>query len=135
MIQFNEIENAYLFVSSAEHYMNSAFLNIKTGEIYYYSELTGENELPEDIESDDYIEIPHKNDLDLGARLVFDFVSEYIPEKYEQVRDIFRRKGAYRRYKYLLDSLGMLQKWYEYEDQRTKAALLEWCKENGLEVE
>ena len=135
MISFSDIEDAFLYVSSDMPFMNSALLNKKTGKIYYRSEMAGEDDFPENIKSEEYIEIPHKNDLDLGVRLVFDFVSKYIPKEYEEVEYIFRKRGAYRRYKDLLDSLNMLDKWYEYEDERTKSSLLEWCKENDIEVE
>ena len=44
------------------------------------------DDLPEDVdESDKYIEIPHKNELDLGRNLVFQFVSKHIPEEIVKV--------------------------------------------------
>jgi hypothetical protein len=80
-MKFDDIELAFLFVSGAAQFTNSALLCKETGEIYYISEMGDSDELPEDIEdSDQYIEIPHKNDLDLGNRLVMDFVAEYCPE-------------------------------------------------------
>lgn len=85
--------------------------------------------------SDDYIEIPHKNDLDLGKYLVFKFVERYIPEKEDEVYSYFQRSGDYSKYKYFLERDNLLDRWYELEDQRTKSVLLEWCHENGIEVE
>ena len=71
-----------------------------TGKIFYISEFGNSDELPDDIEdSDDYIEIPHKNELDLGKQLVFKFVSEHLPEELDRVSQIFRRRGAYSRCK------------------------------------
>jgi len=135
MINFSDIEDAFFYVSSDQPFMNHAVLNKKTEKIFYSSEFSGEDDFPEDVESDDYIEIPHKNDLDLGRNLVFEFVSRYIPEKQDQVYDFFRRKGAYPRYKSLLEKLNLLDTWHEFEDQRTKSVLLEWCHENGIDVE
>ena len=37
--------------------------------------------MPDDIDDDKYIEIPDKRDLNLGQRLVFRFIDEYLPEK------------------------------------------------------
>jgi hypothetical protein len=51
-----------------------------------------------------------------------------------QVNGIFRRKGAYSRYKELLNAKGLLDKWYKYEDQRTKEELRAWCAENDIEL-
>ena len=135
MVKFSDLEDALLFTSSGDSLRDEALLNKKTGEIYYRSEYNGLDDFPEDWDSDDYISIPNKNDLDLGTSLVFDFVSEFIPDQFATVQLIFRRKGAYRRYKDLLDSLDMLEQWYEYEDEKTREALLQWCKENDIEVE
>jgi hypothetical protein len=83
----------------------------KSGEMYYVSELGDSDELPDDIDDDEtYVSIPHKNDLDLGKRLVMDFVAEFCSEDLQKVHDIFRRKGAYSRYKELLETKGLLDK-------------------------
>jgi len=134
-MKLDDIETAFLFVSSAAQFTNSALLSKETGEIFYISDMADSDDLPEDIEdSDDYIEIPHKNDLDLGNRLVMDFATEQCPELLGKINAIFRHKGAYSRYKELLDSKGLLVKWYAYENQRTKEALRQWCADNGIEL-
>ena len=93
------------------------------------------DELPEDIDDlDKYITIPHKNELGLGKALVIEFTSEYLPEELDNVYSIFRRKGAYSRYKNLLERKGVLEDWYEYENKRQNEALKEWCKENTIEI-
>ena len=135
-MKLDDIENAYLFVSMSPEFSNSAIICKDTGEIYYVSEMGDSDDLPDDIDdSDKYIEIPHKNGLDLGKNLVFEFVSECMPDGYDDVVSIFRRKGAYSRFKELLDNRGLLDKWYRYEDERQKAALRQWCEDNDIEVE
>ena len=89
----------------------------------------------DDLDWDQCIEIPHKNDLDLGRNLVFEFVEEYIPDEYERVRKMFRRSGAYARYKALLERRDLLKKWYDIEDSRKDRALRNWCKENEIELD
>jgi hypothetical protein len=37
-------------------------------------------------------------------------------------------------YKALLELEGLLGSWYEFEGQREKQALMEWCEENGVKV-
>jgi hypothetical protein len=134
--KFSDIEDAFEFVSSAAPEMNFAALNLENGEIYYKSDMLDEEEFPEDIEeSDGYILIPHKNDLDLGKNLVFDFVDEVIPEEGKVVEQFFRRSGAYSNFKALLGRIGKLEAWYEFENSATKKALREWCEENEIEVE
>jgi hypothetical protein len=93
------------------------------------------DELPEDIEeNENYISIPHKSDLDLGRNLVFDFVEANIPDEFERVRAIFSRKGAYARYKDLLEARGQLEAWYNFENEATENALRAWCKEKCIEL-
>lgn len=135
-IKYDDLETAYLFTSYSDPESNVAVIDKRTGEIKYWSEFENDEfEYPKEFDSDDYLWIPHKYDLDLGTNLVFDFVAEFIPEHYDRVQSIFSRKGAYSRYKDFLDSIDMLDKWYEYQNRRIKEALLEWAAENGLEVE
>lgn len=135
--KFGEIYDGLMFVSSADYGEVSALLNKKTCKIYIQSEFSGideQQDLSEDeVNSTDYIEIPHKNDLDLGRNLVFDFVEQFMPDEEDKVDHIFSKRGAYSRYKDLLDAKGMLQQWYDFENHREQLALLEWCKENDVD--
>jgi hypothetical protein len=109
-----------------------------TGKILYQSELANlkEIEIAEDMLNDENcIEIPHKNDLDLGQYLVFDFMREYLPAKLELVNNFFYYPGAYSNYKALLESEGLLQTWHDFENSKQREALLQWCKKNGIELE
>ena len=134
-IEFDEIENAFFFVSMGPMYDNQAILCRETGKIFYESELGDSDELPDDIDDPEkYIAIPHKHELDLGKYLVFQFVSEFIPEKTERVEEIFSKKGAYSRFKDLLEHIGLLDKWYEYENKAQSEALKEWCSANNIEI-
>lgn len=113
-----------------------AYLCVETGAIHYHSEVAEfDEELPEDIgDSEKYIAIPHKNDLDLGKRTVLGFAEAELPEDLDDVYEFFRRKGAYARFKELLENRGKLQQWYDYEESRQKAALRQWCEENAIEI-
>ena len=92
------------------------------------------DEMPEDVESDALLEIPYKNDLDLGKELVFEFVSAMLPDEYDRVRDMFRGRGAYGRFKGFLAAKGLLEAWHAFENDRGKAALRRWCDEHDLKV-
>jgi len=134
-ISFDVIVDAFMFVSMEQPYVHNAYLCKETGQTFYTSEIGDSDELPEDLdESDKYVAIPHKNELDLGKDLVFEFTSEYLPEELDRVLAIFRKKGAYSRYKDILEIKGSLQKWHQYEEDRQKAALREWCAENDIDI-
>ena len=131
---FDDIENAFFYVSMDDSY-NNAILDTESGEIYYTSEFGDSDELPEDIYEDEkYIYVPGQRDLDLGKPLVIEFVSEFLPNKLDKVHSIFSRKGAYSRYKDFLERNGFLDEWYDFEDKRRKEALKEWCKENNIKL-
>jgi len=135
-MKYSDIEDAFLFVSSASPFEHEAYLNKETGESYYVSALGDSDELPDDLEENEkYVSVPHKNDLDLGRDLVFDFVSSNLPDEFGRVRGFFNRAGAYARFKDLLESKGLLETWYEFERKATETALREWCKENSISLE
>lgn len=133
-ISFDDIENAFMYVSMDQEYMNNAYLCKETGRFFYTSQMYDSAELPEDIEDPDkYITIPHKNDLELGKSLVFEFAEKYLPEEIDKINLIFHSRGAYSRYKDLLDKKGYLDKWYQFEAECQKTALRQWCIENNIE--
>ena len=135
-VNFSDIESAYEFVSFGSYGMNSAILKLTTGKIYYIYDMGAEDETKNDPDFnwDDTVSIPHKNDLDLGRDLVFEFASEYLQNDYERVQNIFRKRGAYSRYKELLEKRGLLQEWYDYEETKESEALRQWCEENNIET-
>jgi len=136
-INFTDIEHAYDYVSfGCRLFTHSAYLSRSTGKIYWHSDFgDDEEELPEDIfDNDDYVGIPHKNDLDLGQRLVWRFVENEIPGLQDKVRAIFSRKGAYSRFKDFLSQIDLLEKWFEFENSESQQALCQWCEDNNIEI-
>jgi len=132
---FTEIQSGYMFVNSGPEGSSSAILDRETGKLYYKSS-EDEDEMPEDIEDEEkYIGIPHKNDLDLGKRLVFDFVLKFIPDELELIDGFFRHPGAYSNFKNYLSRICKLKEWQKYEEEAEDNALKEWCKENNIEIE
>jgi hypothetical protein len=135
---FDEIFKAFEFVSLAPVDDNQAILNIATGEIVQKTGMLDEEEFPEEVEtSDNYIWIPHKDDLDLGKGLIFDFVDLYMPEEKKAAKRLFRfgRAGAVSGFVKLLESLGKIGQWREFEKEETRNALLDWCDENEIEID
>jgi hypothetical protein len=134
-ISFDDLTNAFEFVSAGQKFEHEACICTNTGSIYYASLSAGINEFPDDVEeSDHYIAVPHKNDLDLGRNLVFAFVDEHLANQSNAVRDIFRSKGAYRRFRDMLESRGMQEKWYAFEESATEQALRAWCEDVGIQL-
>jgi hypothetical protein len=135
-ISFADLRFAFEFVSVAALGEHRAFLDRQSGAFHYHSELeeVPEEELPDDIDDEKYIEIPHKHELDLGRALVEDFVLQFLAEDHDEVRRIFKRRGAYGRFKALLARRGALERWYDFQNNAEEAALREWCADNDIEL-
>jgi hypothetical protein len=134
-VKYDDLKIALEFVSSQRPYINSAFLCRSTGQIYYCSRLGDTDELPEDIDDASlYVSIPHKNELNLGKQLALNFASEYLPELFEHVAHIFSSRGAYSRFKNLLQSQGLLEDWYSFENQQIEEKLRVWCSEEDIDL-
>lgn len=135
MVTFSEIQDAFGFVNSAECGMNTAILCKDTGKIYYHSESGTIDEIDEDeFDCDIFIRIPHKNDLDLGEELVFEFAELHLANESQYVQRIFQSRGAYGRFKDLLERKGLLQSWYDFENRREEQALRQWCMDEEIEL-
>lgn len=118
--------------------LNHAYIDPQTGNIFYVSDemdLKDEfgEEIPDDFEtSDRFIAIPARNDLDLGLELVQAFVDETIPEHEATIREFFRHSGAYGRFKHFLETKGLLQAWYDYENRETEATVRGWAADENI---
>jgi Uncharacterised protein family (UPF0158) len=134
-VSLRELVDACEFVSvSSAATEFRAYICTSTGVIY---SVTGQDDLdeglPNDIEeSDQYISVPHKHDLNLGRRLVFSFIERELPDEYDRIRDLFRRRGAYGRFKDFLARRDMLDKWHQFEQQSAEEALRDWCEQSEI---
>ena len=133
-VKFDDVLAAYEWVSSSSPTENEAFVSRITGNVHWSSSIIDlDEELPEDIEDGSiYVSVPHKYDLNLGKDLALTFAAERIADSYETVSNIFRQRGAYGKFKDLLEREGHLEAWYEYEANAIELALCEWAAEQGL---
>lgn len=137
-VNFSDLEDAYLFVNFGAMFDNRAYVCRDTGKIYWISDdggALGEDELPDDLEdSDRYVSVPDQRDLDLGRVLVMEFMGQHMPDDYDLVAGFFRGRGAFGRFKDLIDSKGQLDAWHKFEKEAVRRALRDWCVVNGLEI-
>ena len=136
--QFETILRAFEFVSAAPLEENQAILNRATGEIVCKTGMLDEEEFPEEVESsDNFVWIPHRDELDLGRGLAMDFAEEYIPHEKKTVKRMFRfwRKNPFSDFLAFLERLGRIGEWRAFEKQETRYALLDWCDDNEVEVD
>ena len=135
-VDARELRDAFDFVSAGDPFDHGAWICLGTGKIYWRSPATGldDENLPEDIDdSDRYLAVPSQHDLGLGRQLALTFAAQELPDDYDMVTGFFRRRGAYSRFKNLLQTRGLLASWYEFENRETDEALLAWCAAHSIQ--
>ncbi|MCL2525254.1 MAG: hypothetical protein FWF20_08365 [Betaproteobacteria bacterium] len=135
-VHLSELLEALDWVSASGPFESVAYVSRESGRIYYHTDANDFGEaLPDDVEDENlYVSVPRKRDLGLGQRLVLDFIGANAPDAYDQVRHFFHKRGAYARYKDLLDRRGLLGAWFAHEQQACEAAMREWAESEGFEV-
>lgn len=134
-VKFDDLLSGFEWVSASPDESTRAYVSRETGAVFWEGPEGGDEVLPADLhDASRYVSIPHKAELDLGSRLPLRFAAERIPHRYDDVRAIFRSKGAYSRFKSLLTNERALEEWYGYQDAAVQTALMEWAADNGLNV-
>lgn len=131
-VDANELETAMTLMDDPSD--NEAWVCRASGKIFIRSDVVGDDEdIPDDVEDEDkYVSVPGMKSLDLGQALVFDFVDEHLPEDEAEVRQFFRRSGAYARFSHLVEDRGLRDRWHAFRDERIRSAMRAWCEDNGL---
>lgn len=134
-VQLSELIDAFQWSSATGPLENAAFVDRKTGKIWWVGgDWEDEDDpVPDDLEDGSlYLAVPDPAELGLGRRLAWRFAEEQAPQLAERVYRCFERAGAYGRFKGLLEDHGLLQVWYDFEAAATEQALREWAAENGF---
>jgi len=135
-VSLKDLQEAFEFVSATDTGEHQAFLCKQSGKLYCHSELCDDLDiLPDDIDdSEKFLPIPDRKELDLGKPLALDFAREFLPDDFDDVRRFFSRRGAYARFKDLLHRRACLDQWYDFEAKAGERALRLWCELNSIEV-
>jgi hypothetical protein len=138
-VSFDDILLAFEFAGVNGDGLHRAILCRRTGKIYFHYEFSDleefNDELPDDVEDEEkYIDIPDKRELGLGKPLALDFAREVLPNDFDDVRYMFSKRGAYKKFRALVTRRNTLDRWYDFESKATEQALREWCQLNSIEV-
>lgn len=134
-VEYSEIELAIDFVGDGEGYGNMAFVDAMTGDLIWESDEFLDEDSPKRVSGRDYIEIPSRRELGVSSRSAVEFARRSLDAQgYETVDAMFRKRGAYRRFKDYLDEIGMLDRWHEYEAQQLRALVEDWAEEQSIEL-
>lgn len=119
---------------------STAYYDLENQELLWYMEDFGwSNE--EDAEETEamveegwrtrFFKLPGKFDIDEYS-IMESYIYDEIPAGavQDQFEYAIRGRGAFRRFRNLLDRLGITQEWYDYLDKAHKELAIEWCEEH-----
>ncbi len=130
---YDHIDEAFHYISDAPPGDRTAAVHRITGRVFLASHKAGFDERPAGAETDpDYINIPHRKDLDPGKPLVLEFIRSHCPAELPRVEALFARPGAFRNVKDLLRRKKLLLNWQIFESQQIEALLRQWCESKGI---
>ena len=135
-VKLDALEDALMFIGGGRGFGNTAWVCRETGAVLWHSDETDDfGPLPEDIDdADRYVAVPDQHELELGKPLALEFARTQLPACYEQVCGMFSRRGAYARFKDLLERHQSLDAWHGWETEQTLQALRAWCADNGINL-
>ena len=148
-VKIQDIADAVDFNSD----MSQSYLNIKTGEICVYvddelqaaennEDVSGSPEWYREAVAkakqyvdnpNDYLYLPEKFDFN-EYRVMEKFISHV--QKDEHAEALFKAikgKGAFHRFKAVLERFSLTGQWYEYKNRQLQEFIEFWCKENDIE--
>ena len=138
MFSLKALWDAYEQADFGSHYGSYASVNLGDGRIIVVpgamiADTEEIEELEAQLQEGSWLDLPNRQDLDLGVRLVFRFADEFLSaEDIERVQRYFSRRGAFRKWKDLLAERGLLKRWYRYEYDEGVAAFKQWLSENDI---
>ncbi len=111
-----------------------AFFDRKTGEILWISEYDDNNEDKlEEIDCDpNIVALPTQYDINEYS-IMREFAENYSDStKSEALLVCLRGAGAFRRFKDMINILGISVEWYEYRRNAYLNIARDWCERNGI---
>ena len=114
------------------------FLDIETGESVFLADelITGldneglEDEIEENLER--YLRLPTKFEIH-EYHIMEEFIWTLKGERADKLDCAIRGRGAFRRFKDLVDRMEISQQWYDFQAEYYRKLAIEWCQEHGLE--
>lgn len=133
-VKLSEIIDAVNFTDQNSEY----FLDKETGEVVLVNDILMNDdereEVCEKLDEHGFYRLPTTFEIDDYGTMV-DFISTLPDSLGSQLSSAISGRGAFRRFKYEVRRLGLENQWYAYQDSAHKMLAIQWCEENGLEVE
>lgn len=132
-IKLSYIINAIDFTDQYSEY----FLDCVTGEVVWVNDMmTSEEkeEICDRLDEHGFYRLPDSSDIDDYSTME-SFISTLAGPAADRLSNAISGRGAFRRFKDTIRSMGLENSWYEYQESAHKNAAIRWCEENDLEWE
>ncbi|MBR5109729.1 MAG: hypothetical protein IK099_06000 [Clostridia bacterium] len=133
-IKLSYIINAIDFTDQYSEY----FLDRVTGEVVLVNDMMMTSEEKEEIcdrlDEHGFYRLPDSSDIDDYSTME-SFISTLAGPAADRLSNAISGRGAFRRFKDTIRSMGLENSWYEYQESAHKNAAIRWCEENDLEWE
>ncbi|MFC7062530.1 UPF0158 family protein [Halobacillus seohaensis] len=80
-----------------------------------------------------FVRVPKKDKVEEYAMIEGFSLSIKDGEKRQEMLRAISGRGAFRRFRTLLEQWGMDEEWYDFRDSEYKRIAKEWCEENGID--
>ena len=91
-----------------------------------------EDEIEENLER--YLRLPTKFEIH-EYHIMEEFIWTLKGERADKLDCAIRGRRAFRRFKDLVDRMGISQQWYDFQAEYYRKLAIDWCQEHGLEYE
>ena len=116
------------------------FLDLETGESVFLADelITGlDNEgLEDEIDENPnrYLRLSTKFEIH-EYHIMEEFIWTLNGERADELECAIRGRGAFRRFKDMVNKMGISQQWYDFQAEYYRNLAIEWCLEHELEYE
>lgn len=110
------------------------YLCRQTGAIFLdLGDMAEGDDMPPDVTDDSkYLPLHSVPGLGTGAELALSFTDRFLPSSLSEVREYFRHRGAYARFKRTLEEAALLDEWFKYEEDAKRSAVRAWLRDEGV---
>ena len=117
--------------------VTDCYYNLSKDEIFLSNigeyEKLSEDELDELFEQS--IILPTKYEIN-EYQIMVDFIGKIDNDEIRnQLQRLIQGKGAFRKFKDYCIEIGIIQKWYDYKNERYKEIAIKWCESNGIQYD
>lgn len=132
-----KLEDIIFAIETADKYTEN-FIDRETGEVVYTNDMTMTSEEKEatceQLDEHGFYRLPTSFEInDYG--IMEDFIAVLPPRPQEFLSSAIRGRGAFRRFKDGVRTIGLEQAWYDFQEDAHKRKAKEWCEKEGIEYE